>query len=212
MDYPTLDVGRLIQGRDIFYGRLCGPEVSRVQETIGTITDYMRYLDRGSFLIAGVGSVLRLENPEKAKDIDLAVVGLNYTSLPARERRHTFEDVIDFTQVVRGYFGALKSRLGEGRTEHIPLGKGSGPFAGWDEGFRSLETGVEARTSLDFFGWYNSKGLQVIYEGVRPIDIQFVFNEDPDEWRGEQECLGESPGGPGGKADRFFYSVLHEQH
>ena len=34
MDYPTLDVGRLIQGRDIFYGRLCGPEVSRVQETI----------------------------------------------------------------------------------------------------------------------------------------------------------------------------------
>ena len=220
MDYSTLNADILEQHPDIFYGRLRASEVRKVQETIGTITDYMRNLDRGPFLIAGVGGVLRFADPEDAKDIDLAVVGLNYTSLPASGKKHTFQHVIDFTRVILEYFRRLEqSHLGEGGTKYNPLGmgsdrlsKGSGPFEGWDEGFGFLETEVEARTSLESLGWYNSKGLQVRYKDVRPIDIQFVFNESPEEWKQEQECLEESPLGRIGKADRFFYSVFHEQH
>lgn len=221
MNYRTLDTNTLEQDSAVFYGRLKEGEGDVVHATVDDIAAYMKSLQRGPFLVAGVGSVLRFENPEQARDIDLAVVGLKYTSFPARHCAHSSRHLIDFTQSVQWYFKGLKDRLLEGREEYRLLGgsdrfsDGSGPFAYWDDGFGARKKNggsVEVRTELESFGRYNSKGLKVQYKpGLRGIDIQFVFNEDPEEWRFEQGRLEESPLGRPGKTDQFFYAVLHEQ-
>jgi len=52
--------------------------------------------------------------------------------------------------------------------------------------------------------------LQVIHSGSKPVDVQFIFNQTPNEWEKEQEILQDSPLTRNGKADKFFYAVLLE--
>ena len=210
----SLNVNRLEQERDVFLERVSPKEAEILETTVGDLRDYMQSLNRGSFLIAGVGSVLRFEDPSRAKDIDLAVVGFKYAPI----QEHSLHDVSDFTDCVHRYFKGFSSRLG-GKKVNLLEGSdsfsmGSGVFD-LDEEIRisKEDLSLEIRTNLDSFGWYNSKGLQVNYlSEVRAIDIQFVFNQNPDEWRKEQERLRDSPTARAlKKADAFFYSVLHEQ-
>ncbi|MBS3167580.1 hypothetical protein J4216_00445 [Candidatus Woesearchaeota archaeon] len=183
-----------------FYNRLRIEEVERVRFLVDDITTFMVRNGCEEFLIAGVGSILRLENPEMARDIDLAVVGFNYTVAPARERGHGFESVIHFTRSVSNYFDGLQVKLAslpgvkssypsyEAGSDDGILVSGSGPFARWNKDIWLLVADQQLRltSDLETFGSYNSKGLSVRYGEGRPIDIQFVFNETPRDWRIQQ--------------------------
>src|SRR3989338_5223740 len=164
---------------DDFYGRLSHDEVKIVRSTVKGLDEFMRANCRTPFLVAGCGSVLRSEHQGLAKDIDLAVVGFHY----ARIGEHSFEDVISFTKSVQGYFGRTLENLKASGTEFsaFEIRGGSGPFSRVDEGITTIldGLGVEVRTNLEDFGWYNSKGLQIKPEHTRSIDVQFVFNRSP---------------------------------
>lgn len=97
----------------------------------------------------------------------------------------------------------------------VSYGRGSGPFAGQNEKHkltdRSQNSIGELVSDVEEFGWYNSKGFNVNLEGIRPIDIQFVFNRGIEGWKHEQESLTEDPTKSNRNiSPKFFYSVLHE--
>lgn len=192
-----------------FYDRLSPDEAKLVRSTVKGLEDYMRENCNGPFLIAGCGGILRSKHSGLAKDIDLAVVGFNYTL----EGDHTFAQVVAFTKAVQGYFGRLLQKLKESRTEFhaFEINGGSGPFARVDEGIETTLEGLslEVRTDLEKFGWYNSKGFQLKPEHTRPVDIQFVFNRTPEQWRREQAQLADDPTSRTRHVGRpFYYAVL----
>ena len=218
-NYATVNSSELELTAGTFYGRITPAEADMVRATVDDVAGYLKRLERGPFLIAGVGSVLRFEDPELAKDIDLAVVGLKYTKDLGKSRTHTFDQVINFTECVEGYFKRLVAKLKEGREEYSLLqgsdttfSTGSGPFEGWNDGFAGRKDGssVEVRSHLEEFGGYDSKGLQIKHQGSRPVDAQFSFNQTPEEWKRNQEGLRNSLFDHGEKSDKFFYEILLE--
>lgn len=211
-----------------FFSRLSEKEREMTQKIVGTLDDYMTKRSSRPFLVAGVGSVLRYENPYLAiaNDIDLAVVGFKYTPGISESRgAHTFDHVISFTKSMEGYFEMLQKALniagvkskGSGREP----GRGrfafssTGPFKGLNQ-MKYLHLGEDQigtlESDLETFGNYGSKGLHVCFEGLRPIDIQFLFNKTPAEWRADQYSLHE----PFMKSSKFKsqdfpYAVLAEK-
>ena len=196
MSYPQLASDTLEQNPEIFFNRMSPAEKELVQGIVPDIAEFMSSRCAG-FIIAGVGGILRYQNPSLAKDIDLAIVGLKYTHTPGRERTHSFDQVIQFTKTIQEYF----ERFGI----HLPTGgfapdesvggraqfhRGSGPFGGLDGQLNLVSeeegTKVTVVSQLESFSSYDSKGLQICYEGLRPIDLQFVFNKTPGEWKVDQ--------------------------
>ena len=171
------------------------------------------------FLIAGVGGILRFDDPAKARDIDLVAVGLKYAPVG----RHNFDHVEEFTGIVNTYFDRLVTNLisqGVDVTSFIKLRSGSGPFKDHNKEFKGklrmidlgIDLGVEVKSDLDSFGCYNSKGLQIVYEGLRPVDIQFSFNMTPGDWKQEQVRLTDIIGSKlEAKSREFPYAVLLER-
>lgn len=217
-DFAAIQDESLEQSPEIFYSRLNSGEEERVRKLVGDLADFMRPKVRGvyreGFLIAGVGGVLRFLDPRFAKDIDLAVVGLKYTATPEKNRNHTFNDVVLFTETVHEYFERLNTNiiteLGiSGQT--VNVGRGSGPFERLDRGY-SFGDGKEIaslNSGLESFDWWGSKGLQIAFKDIRPIDIQFVFNQTPDEWIFNQAELEEKPTKAGRPIYPLFpYSIL----
>lgn len=199
----------LEQDPELFYSRLSPDEARLVRSTVKGLEDFMQEKCNGPFLVAGCGGILRAEHPSLARDIDLAVVGFNYTL----EGSHTFAHVVEFTRAVQGYFGMLLQKLKESGTEFsaFEIGGGSGPFARVNEGITTTLEGLalEVRTDLEKFGWYNSKGFQLKPEHTRPVDIQFVFNRTPEQWKRAQAQLTDDPTSRTKHVGRpFYYSVL----
>ncbi len=190
------DTLELSPGR--FYGALTDDEYRRVEQLRQHVHAYMVGLQPGHYLIAGVGGILRREDPSSARDIDLAVVGLKYGKIG----EHGWNAVEAFSRTVRDYFqrSLLNMLHEEGFTgKDLTVGdgsdgdsflEGSGPFGDWKYGFMGEKKGLYVRADVDLesFGRYNSKGLQVRFRGMRPIDIQFVFNRTPEEWRADQQA------------------------
>ena len=58
-----------------FYERLTSEENRLVRDTLTYLQEYMGSRS-SAYLIAGVGGILRRQNSQLAKDIDLAVVGM----------------------------------------------------------------------------------------------------------------------------------------
>ena len=120
-----------------FYSRLNGSEAERrVKEIVGTLKEYMAQETPSDYLIAGVGGILRFDSPTRAQDIDLAVVGLKYTTSLASRLDHSFENVIDFTNTIVRYFSLLNfsllGKFGKKRGGMLSRG-GSGPFGDINE-------------------------------------------------------------------------------
>lgn len=218
--YLPVDQSKLEQAADTFYSRMNQAESAIVRTAVNGLAAYMESLERGPFLIAGVGGILRYREPSMAEDLDLAVVGLKYTTSPNYD--HSFAHVEQFTGAVNTYFMNLISQLQEARVNHN-VTHGSGPFKGMNLSFEGKrgDLPIEVRSKVESFGWYNSKGLQVRcgdsesrpeLKKLRPLDIQFVFNETPDEWRQAQQSLVEIHGGYNDRKNhQFFYAVLAEQ-
>src|SRR3989344_2146452 len=188
VEFPLIDATRLNQFPNVFYDRLNPMEAGSVKELTGNLRDYMYSKLRKNFLIAGVGGILRLEDPKKANDIDLAVVGFRYSPIG----KHNFHDVVLFTQEVQEYFerfniGLTMEQGIEGRITYL---SGSGPLGKLDiindfeDGIGSI---VSVKSELGEFGRYNSKGFQISLKDIKPIDVQFVFNRTPEEWKSEQQ-------------------------
>jgi hypothetical protein len=222
-NFPAIAEDDLAQPPRIFYERLNPGEEERVKKLVDNLAEFMRprmkegpY--RKGFLIAGVGGILRFLDPRIAQDVDLAVVGLKYTANLVRERNHPFEDVKLFTETLHGYFERLNTNviaeLGvSGQT--VEVRGGSGSFSRLDveydfaKGERSL---ASLRSELESFDWWGSKGLQLAFKGLRPIDIQFVFNQTPEEWMANQATLQEIPTKRGRPVSPDFpYAVLHQE-
>ncbi|MEX2017569.1 MAG: hypothetical protein WD876_03790 [Candidatus Pacearchaeota archaeon] len=182
-----------------FYSRLNFGEADRVREIVKSLKNYMSKKVGEDYLIAGVGGILRYPNPGMAQDIDLAVAGFKYTTTPAFQRKHNFNDVIKFTHEIKEYFDVLNSELSQvfGSKAKFSFDRGgSGPFANSDEKYNfNGEWGESAtlESDLEDFGWWSSKGLRVCFEDSRPIDVQFAFNQTPLEWRLNQTKLEEDP-------------------
>lgn len=201
-----------------FYRRISDVEQKYVRATIGSINGYLLNQERLPFIIAGVGSILRLENPVYAKDIDLAVVGHTCDPNARIKRHHTFNDVLDFTRLVQGYFLQLKEsipgahKIGDGGSGYFPFSHGSGPFRGCNEGIAGTVENIpiDVISELESFGRYNSKGLQLNYEHCRPIDVQFVFNRAIEEWFEQQESGSLNEQKQRGKVSELLYAVLLE--
>lgn len=206
---------------EVFYQRLRDGEERLVRDIVINAAIYMSRICRGPILIAGVGGILRFEDPNQAQDIDLTVVGLNYTSsrhpvtsVEHRNSGHTFDDVIAFTRTVNDYFKQLADTLGDGHPRMLGDG-GSGPFARWDDSYE-VKVGddlAQVVSELESFGWFGSKGMQVIELGVRPVDIQFSFDNTPGQWRESQTMRVDAPGKDRRKGVRsdFPYAVLYER-
>lgn len=215
---------KLEQKAETFYNRLNKEESNMVQGVVKHIKacmpSYMESRDyipkreeANKFLIAGVGGILRYPNPELAQDIDLAVVGLKYTNRLHDYISHSFEDVVEFTETITNYIEKLISDLGL-ESKGIEFDYGSGPFRGFDDEYElSDDKGniSSIKSKLESFSLWGSKGLQVCFPNMRPIDIQFIFNQTPDEWKSNQKQLPESRGqlsSEKGKSKNFPYAIL----
>ena len=198
--FPRVNPNAFEQRTDIFYDRLQLGESDEVRKLVEDVAQYMRPKVSEGLLIAGVGGILRKEDPRAAKDIDLAIVGLNYPS------DHSFDDVVEFTRIIHDYFELLGTRLGAEYGDHsfVTFKGGSGPLARL-EGCHSFGRGVEGsvESHIESFGDWNSKGLQIQLPYIRPIDMQFVFKRSPRSWRIDQ-ATSEHSGGP------LYYSVLSQ--
>jgi hypothetical protein len=193
----------MIGGVDLFYSRINEVERKHVKWLVEHVSDYFARLGRPNLGVAGVGSVLR--DLVSAKDIDIAVVGFSYCAPDT----HSFRHVELFTEEVANYFRNLASSLitprylGGGEitipSKAGPFSSGSGPFCGLNEGLEGvLEGGAVRMTSnVENFGLWNSKGLQVNFQGCRPIDLQFVFNRTLAEWEADM------------RRSKLPYLVLH---
>ncbi|MBU0761038.1 MAG: hypothetical protein KJ600_03140 [Nanoarchaeota archaeon] len=220
----SIDTARLEQPADVFYERLNNNEGVAVREIVGDVSRFMETERHVPYLIAGVGGILRFLEPEVAKDIDLAVVGLRPRCKPDEK------DFVAFTRTVKEFFDRFAAGLTLSYREFICgmgsgslVGSGSGPFWLLDEEFRGgTETErIEGRTHLERFGFYKSKGWQVKFNGARPIDIQFSAIPDCKEWSLNQYSLRDPTGDPRAanagtlfevpKDERFYYSVLAQK-
>lgn len=216
ISFPEVDKLILEQDKSVFYGRITNKEEERVSYISESLAEFMMKQRGDNFLIAGVGGILRNDNPFNAKDIDLAVIGLKYTNFIHDSRGHTWNDVVRFTGTIEGYFDLLNAKLAmeyglEAKNVKPSFGAGSGPFAGMGRKYESIDglTNVDVESEVESFSWWGSKGLQVRFEDIRPIDIQFVFNQWPDEWKKNQEKLRESPLSVRRDVlERFPYAVL----
>lgn len=209
----------LEQPPEAFYSRLNNGEPEAVGKIVDSLKSYIsEQVGEGNYLVAGVGGIFRLPHPGMAQDIDLAVVGLNYTSKPASQRTHDFDHVTAFTRTVQEYFERLHQKLvsefGLNSQEAGFDRRGSGSFAHWDKKY-SLGTKEEEplittlESDLESFGWWNSKGLRVCFPAIRPIDVQFVFNQNPEEWIQNQRTLKEEPSKTRRKISEYFpYAIL----
>ena len=164
-----------------FYYRLTKAEKPLVEATVKDLAAFMGGR-KVPFLVAGVGSLLRLADAKQAKDIDLAIVGLKYT----RTLNHGFDDVIRFTKDIKHYFD-------EATKDCVAVSDGSGyrgssPFAGLNEEAKGMWHGrrVEMVPELEEFGLYGSKGMRLCFDHSRPIDVQCVFNRTVEEWKVDQ--------------------------
>ena len=213
-------VAALEQTAETFYAKLSAAEVAVVRGTLDDLGGYMNHLGQKEFLIAGVGGILRHQHPDFARDIDVAVVGLTYPDLSG------FEKVKAFTENVYGYFihvidewrkAGREAKLGRGSN----FSPGSGPFSHLDTEAVLIggESPIEMATRFDDFGRYNSKGLQVRHDGSRPVDIQFVYDRAPQDWKLDQTRPGElflryeeerDEAVRKGTANKLLYAVLAE--
>ncbi len=204
----------LEKSADFFYKQLTKRESEIVKLMVNDIQRYMKKLNRRPFLIAGVGGVLRFELPGFAKDIDLAVAGLDYPG--SSKVGHTFNDVEDFTGIVQKFFMEQVDVFKKSKynLSQPTYSRGSGPFGGMNatiEGKLKGGSSIDLASNIESFGFYNSKGFQLKYNEARPVDIQFVFNEGPELWRLRQLTMQDRPRSSEGKDEKFFYSVLAEQ-
>ncbi len=207
MPYPAINPSSLEQPANLFYGRLRVEEQDKVREIVEGLVEHMDSTTNDDYLIAGVGGILRRPEPHTTRDIDLAVVGYKFAPLEG----HNFGHVSEFTGMVNSYFERLSNSLSFGglETSEVSLGKGSGPLSLLGLNRRKVfrmhgEEVATAEARLESFGQYCSKGMQVRFNGLRPIDVQFSFNMTPTEWREYQASLENSGRGEG----QFFYSVL----
>jgi hypothetical protein len=212
MQIPQVDLSTLAQKAETFYDRLKPAEEAMIRKVVQHIQHTLPDIFFRESIVAGVGGILRYNDPFQAKDIDLAVIGPAYTS---GSQEHTFDHVIDFTSKLVTYFDLLTEHLrnAHGAIERsVSLRKGSGPMFHIDREMHLSRNGqhvASLESEFASFGWYNSKGLQIALEGIRPIDIQFVFNRSFDNWKEEQEHLTERPGSTQiSKLPLFFYAVL----
>ena len=208
-----------------FYSRLSPTEKQVVEKIAKGSAEYMKRQSPRDYLVAGVGGVLRRENPFQAEDIDLAVVGLKYTSGRHDHESHSWQDVVSFTKSISSFFEHLSARLSDvsgvggkyGKSKYGPsprYGESSGPFEGADVSISGKLEGVKAEidTYLERFHEYDSKGLTLSLEGLRPIDIQFIFNKTVEEWiedQGKGYKNAESQSERAGKSPLFLYAPLH---
>ncbi|MFC1685516.1 hypothetical protein ACFLZZ_00670 [Nanoarchaeota archaeon] len=208
-----MNLSKLEQPKDVFYIRLTPPETAHVKSHIKEIKKYMASIDEKYYLIAGVGGVLRNQNHRKAKDIDLAVVGLKYAW-----GNHNFQDVEKFTKHAKGYFDNYCSSLNNqfesqlhGGSDWKPIGLGSGPMANLNTALEGEMAGrkVEVVSSLEDFGMWGSKGFQVNYEDSRPIDVQFLFNKSIEEWFIDQKKPRHA-GFNKNNMKELYYSILYK--
>ena len=206
----------LRQPAEFFYSRLNYGEREKVKMVVGGLREYLAAVVEDDFLVAGVGGILRYEHPGLAQDIDLAAVGLKYTNTPASARNHGFDNVIRFTETVNEYFERFSRKMvienGFVENQEFGFGRGSSPFSGLNKKFivgPREKPLLELRSDLESFGWYNSKGLSISFPAIRPIDVQFVFNETTEEWEDCQRGLAERPGAEGRDTSNLFpYAIL----
>lgn len=201
-----------------FYSRLNPRENAFVGSIVTNLANFMsqRLNPSQPFSIAGVGSLLRYSDQSRANDIDLAVSGLKYTESPANHRNHNFGHVVHFTNFTVEYFAQLRAHLlSQGiDSRKIYDYSGTGPFEGLDSEFNLSKGDYSSGrmlTALESFGWFGSKGLQLKLEGMRGIDIQFAFNQTPEEWKINQVNLRENPEKSGRVISNSFpYAMLVE--
>ena len=209
MAYIPVDEGILEQKPEVFYGRLRTEEVDPVRNIVEGLGEHMKSTAQGHFLVAGVGGILRRKNPWEAIDIDLAVVGYKFAPL----ERHNFRHVTEFTSRASDYFEGLCNQLSlDGlESDQVVFSRGSGPLALLELNrqriFRKGKDEVlTAKSEIERFGQYDSKGIQITHKGMRPIDVQFVFNKNTEEWSTDQAIFGLRS--MSGSKEPFFYSVL----
>ena len=217
MNFPSIDSnGTLEQKAETFLERLVPEEARQVTEIVNHLKSNMPQICGSPIAVAGVGSILRCQNPFAAADIDLAVSGMKYTAAPADTRSHTFEDVLVFTTHISDYLDSLRDHLAKSNgatVKQYAIRKGSGVFA--DERLdrditltRAAQEIAKVNTELASFGQYGSKGFQIAFEGIRPIDIQFVFNRTIEGWKESQAGLKDYLINRKAKMPIFFYAML----
>jgi hypothetical protein len=213
MHIPSIDESRIEQHHDIFYERLIPAEAERVRELVTHVRENSAALYTGPLAVAGVGGVLRRTNPFQATDIDLAIVGMKYTSGPADLRQHSWQDVMEFTTKINDYFNSLGQELARrngSQRDSYSFKRGSGPLAdariNQQVTFHRANEKIGTATSdLESFGPYSSKGFQIAFEGIRPIDMQFVFNMTVEGWMEKQKKLEGAQDKEGRPISPIFY-------
>lgn len=196
-----------------FYPRLRSREARRVQEIVGNLELYMIFATTKPFLIAGVGSILRHDDPTRAEDVDIAVPGLTYFNAQ-RNGGVVPPEIIRARQV----FTTIASAYFEVLAYHFEREGYQKPPQRTDQSCdRSVELRRESEllvltSHIEDFSYYGSKGLELAEKGSRPIHVHFVFNLTPEEWRARQARLEDPPAKRrSGKSPQFIYAVLKQK-
>ena len=196
--------GQLEQESGIFYALLTQAEQDIVKATAKDLVQYLNSKGIAPFLIAGVGGVLRHTDPSRVRDIDLAVVGYK-----PRTKGRAMDA---FRAFVIDYFRRIKERINDAK---ILQGYDSGQARYsnvWNEGIEGTLDGtpVEVATDLSNLGRWRSKGTWIKLQDCRPVDVQFVYNMNPEEWRKNQQKLFPEDK-KNGKTPELYYAVLEER-
>ena len=209
----SINKNKLEQSADIFYRRISGREGKRVRWLVNDLQQFLQEQNCKSFLIAGVGGVLRRSDEDPINDIDLAVVGLKYTT----EQEPKTKDFEGFMKTLKEYHSKIIYRMkhDEEVRDIERIGSGSiwvsgsgGRATATDLALSEISTSQIKSSNLD--SSIISKGFLIQYSGGAPIDIQFVFNKTPNEWKTDQKVIGEIQEPQGGKSREYFYSILSD--
>jgi hypothetical protein len=208
---------RLERSAEEFYRRILPLEAELVREITVITSDYMRWIGRGHFLVAGVGSVLRCDDSSKAKDIDIAIAGLKYFDEPHKNGRLPIRLVRgaerEFTSTVATYMDELIWHLEQqSYRREQPTKVYSSPPPVPMARLRSADDAIEIIASTDSFSHYGSKSVILRASDCRPVQVHFVFNKNVKEWRAGQRWLDEPKNKcRPDKSPHFYYAVLHER-
>lgn len=206
---PSLDTRLEVPREQFFAHKNVHEEI--VLERVEELRGFMVGLDRGPFLIAGAGSVLRNIGHGCISDVDIVVAGLNYTPMPARHGGHTPEDLADFEKVVRMYYQMVLSGLEDVQKADLRFySRGSYLLGRCDEVMIGRSNGEKVDVGLNGMNDFLSMGVTIRTKktDIYPLDIQFAFNSTPAMWKEDQSHIYDKPSSY--KNPRMLYAILYE--
>ena len=199
-----------------------------VERLLGITKKELSFLEgntiiKDPFLIAGVGSILRLDDSDQAKDIDIVMTGLKHSVInEIKIDWNSDYDTRGYPNVIYNLFEKIVYDFDPRYVlDEIPLIGFTQSFPLWgfdkrvelnvDERKIDIRTLIEMELPLplsQFLG-QDFGGISINYGGCRPIDLFYSLGITVESWKNIQNSARDKDSSEG-KSERYFYSTLYE--